>query len=777
MNGATEATLAELLAVARLMNANIQALQRIVRDSGGGGGGGGGAASSLNPLSAAAGAVRLAFRAVGSAIEGVTAVIGKLVGGIMSAVSGLISFSAAAAKGTATLSTLFESFSRLPFLLGEISTIFANIVRYSESLLQSWRQITDNGVGLAGNLVRIRIAAGQMGVGVEKLTEVVKNNADIFATLNQNANAGFEKFINIQTALFGPNSRFRSSILSMGYTAEQAADLTATYIRMQGTMNRRALDNNDQVAASVAKMATEIDLYSRITGQSREKVAAELRDKAFDQSLQAFMSGLEGDALQRAQMQQKIAGDLSDGVLDIVRSLQMSNGQIALATEKARTVFVQTGGQAETLARQFIEATRNTKEGTKEFFTAVERFRVGIANSGEGFIRQFGDTAGTFNVIQNRFFTDQRLLQTITQNRGRDEASIANAALKAARDRQDAERSAAAALARVNQSIRDYGNRIFGQVAQFIEPFLPQLYAFGQGVVNFATNLIDRAAPYVKKFIEFWRKEIYPRLEEFGNWLKGWVGKIVESKDLDEFWTNTKSAFTDGLNRYFWPAWESSIKPALLTAWEGIIDFMKPYFLRMIDEISDKLNAWAFSVIPEALHKRAGIDSPENRSRIREAERDFDIKAEAIVKRLRDKTTQDHEYPHLVYQLQNLQQKLRLDIMRIRNLEFGATMPNSRNVPLGERELRELIPQQMRRQSGTSGVLGLNAEPQDAVLGIERGERVLNPIETATYNNLERTMQTLNTNVAQLIAEMRENNQTSRKILSATKAIGGDLFA
>lgn len=775
MNGATEATLAELLAVARLMNANIQALQRIVRDSGGSGGGGGGAASSLNPLSAAAGAVRLAFRAVGSAIEGVTAVIGKLVGGIMGAVSGLISFSAAAAKGTATLSTLFESFSRLPFLLGEISTIFANIVRYSESLLQSWRQITDNGVGLAGNLVRIRIAAGQMGVGVEKLTEVVKNNADIFATLNQNANAGFEKFINIQTALFGPNSRFRSSILSMGYTAEQAADLTATYIRMQGTMNRRALDNNDQVAASVAKMATEIDLYSRITGQSREKAAAELRDKAFDQSLQAFMSGLEGDALQRAQMQQKIAGDLSDGVLDIVRSLQMSNGQIALATEKARTVFVQTGGQAETLARQFIEATRNTKEGTTEFFTAVERFRVGIANSGEGFIRQFGDTAGTFNVIQNRFFTDQKLLQTITQNRGRDEASIANAALKAARDRQDAERSAAAALARVNQSIRDYGNKIFGQVAQFIEPLLPQLYGFGQGVVNFATMLIDKAGPYVKKFIEFWRKEIYPRLEEFGRWLQGWIGKIVESKGLDEFWKNTKSAFTEGLNKYFWPAWESSIKPALLTAWEGILDFMKPYFVRMIDEIIDKVNAWAYSVVPtDAIRSRAGIEDPAVRAKNREeqyAKADYEKFKKDFIKakeETRPKQVLDEMYTKLIEAAKKYYFKMN-----------PSTQQTEVNWQLGRINMN--IPERAMTSLGATGKLLENWGKGTPVMlhgeeGVVNREQIQAIAASGTYN-LAPALDRLNTLTAQMISEMKENNQISRKILSATKSIGGDLFA
>jgi hypothetical protein len=81
------------------------------------------------------------------------------------------------------------------------------------------------------------------------------------------------------------------------------------------------------------------------------------------------------------------------------------------------------------------------------------------------------------------------------------------------------------------------------------------------------------------------------------------------------------------------------------------------------------------------------------------------------------------------------------------------------------------------RPFGTLGVLGTTAEPQSGTVAIEQGERVLNPFETSTYNNLEQSLQRLNSLTAQMLGIMREQADYSRRNLDATKALSNNLFA
>jgi hypothetical protein len=205
--------------------------------------------------------------------------------------------------------------------------------------------------------------------------------------------------------------------------------------------------------------------------------------------------------------------------------------------------------------------------------------------------------------------------------------------------------------------------------------------------------------------------------------------------------------------------------------WEGLIEAVTPLFNKMFDKIADSLNAWLFSIVGE----RFGAVDPAKKRQQREKEYAYDDRLAQLKKELSEADVNDlQKQQKIINDIKLEQTMLQSDLTKLLN----------KTIDLGDRAALPAMPIDKARESnrgqrlyGTSGMLGLNAEPKDTTVDIEKGERVLNPAETAIYNNLGVSLTQLNNITSQVLAAMRESNDISRRTLSATKSLSGDLFA
>ena len=117
MNGATEATLADLLATAQAMNVNLIKLQQLIKSNGGGGGSSNtgsaassvaSVASSLNPLSIGFGVLKGAVGAVGAVFGVMGSILGQVVGVATGLVKSLYSLGVATAMTGTKISDFYD---------------------------------------------------------------------------------------------------------------------------------------------------------------------------------------------------------------------------------------------------------------------------------------------------------------------------------------------------------------------------------------------------------------------------------------------------------------------------------------------------------------------------------------------------------------------------------------------------------------------------------------------------------------------------------------------
>lgn len=147
MNGATEATLIELLAVMQESLKQQLLLKKLFDDwkkqgslggaaAGAGVGGAGGlAGTALGNVTKAAGPLSLVFGGlslIGSALNGafdlMKSIVGKVIEGLGKTVGNLIDFGFQAMQGTASVAKFADAFRDLPFFLGSLASIFAKII-------------------------------------------------------------------------------------------------------------------------------------------------------------------------------------------------------------------------------------------------------------------------------------------------------------------------------------------------------------------------------------------------------------------------------------------------------------------------------------------------------------------------------------------------------------------------------------------------------------------------------------------------------------------------
>ena len=760
MNGATEATLAELVAVAQAMNANLVTLQRLASQGGGSGGTSpaGGAASGLSAISAAAGPAKLALGALsvaGNMISGLFSVmgniIGKVVSGLVNTVSNLFNFAKQAALGTAKLSDFYDSFRDLPFLIGTVASIFADVVRYSEGLLVTYQNLTKSGASFSGDLFKMAQAATRGFMSLDEFSKVVRTNSDVLSTLGGDVDKGMNKFVDIQNKLLGPGSQYSKSLLGLGYTASDTADMLSSVINQQGNLNKKELANNDTVAASVANIAKEMDLYSKVTGKSREELEKELKKKSFDAAWKTFTAGMDPEQAASASLAvEKALTTGGQGAADLLRQMFMTGGEITTPiTDASKQFYVQTNGAAENYVKTMYNSALNMKTGSQA--QLAEQLKAGrdIGQAYGDFIEPMGKAGGLFSAMNNSFVNNAALMTTRMKNAGVTNEQITKMAVEAGKKQVAAASGTAEGLAQAQLNIKNFGMTIMNLVNQIIGPIAGELIRFGKTLTDYLTPIMIK--------VTGWFKTAFTQLEKaFDD--GGWKGVFSKMGDKLQEAANNISEFVKPMWKALEPimtkVWTDYVRPALASIFTGMMDF-----------------------IISALRKNSRIArflfDETDTEKAERAKNENDPLYQAILAREQERVYRENEAS--LHQGGMASYVNNDEVMK----QFLAERERQRNAPPPPAP----VSPRDRRHSGTVGMTGNWWEKEDATLNIQAGESVVTEaqmsqiVDTASQKGLAEAMQRVNNTQLAMVAVLKQIADASERNVNATKDLNGNLWA
>ena len=211
------------------------------------------------------------------------------------------------ADGLQIAAALFTTFTPMGKALGTVTKIIINglpmllkiftgfnkmSAEQSDALFKTYQDLSKIGAVGAGGLENLFANLQQMGFTKAELDQFgasIKKNAKDLTLLGATAQSGAQKLGEVSGAIL--KSDMGNALQKLGYSAEDLADSTMTYINLQTRLGRVQGKTTAELALEGAKFALELDKMARLTGISREEQEQARKSLMEDERYAAFMAG------------------------------------------------------------------------------------------------------------------------------------------------------------------------------------------------------------------------------------------------------------------------------------------------------------------------------------------------------------------------------------------------------------------------------------------------------------------------------------------------------
>ena len=291
-NAATEATLRMLLQATLSANKqNHDDIAKMAKQAG------------LDPASVAAANENLnRVAATGKKTEGAFYTLGLGTGVVVegfkkldTALSPLISQLLA---GTDKVSDVFGTLEKFAGPLSGVVNMFGRLARFQEEGLESYQKMTKAGVNFGGSLTDMRTAAASTYMTLTQFSDLMKNNSASFAKMGGSVDAGARAFVGISNTL--NKGEMGTGLRALGYTTQEVNQGMIDYISISGGRNRQEMQDTKQLAKESTNYLEQLDGLSKLTGESKEALAAKMKDDAAAQAFEGYLLTLDKDGREKA---------------------------------------------------------------------------------------------------------------------------------------------------------------------------------------------------------------------------------------------------------------------------------------------------------------------------------------------------------------------------------------------------------------------------------------------------------------------------------------------
>jgi hypothetical protein len=743
MNGPTEAILDELLKNAKDQTKILERLAKEFKpQSGGGSSAGGGIGDVVRNMGPLAKAASMAANVFG----GLVSIVGAVVGGFADITSRMYDFAKATSDGTASLSKYYKIFDQLPLGIGKLFGLLVDVTEYREKLLESYRSISQSGLDTGGSLSGLTEYAIRTGLSLQELQKAAADNSTTFASLGGNVTDGFKKYASVQAGMLKDNE---AQIFSMGFTAATASDSIMTMIKGQGAMGRAGAATQQQLTQYSLEYMTQLDALTKITGQRREQIDAEVKKAEEEQLWQTFKDSLSPEEAAKVTEQLMIAQQLGGKALvDVVKN--QLRGIDAPLDEASTNMAITSNGMSVQLGA-LTRRVMSSRASMEDFMVGIK----GVADRSLATANQMGRGI-VFN--QAMYSSQQQLIAT-----ARNYQNILDATNKALAEHKKAVGGDAQALATAEQNVKNLGMGLMNRFTLLIDKFREPLGRIAGTLFNWVETILQ--SPVLENAVKGLVAMLNYTLDAFSRigkaFLDGGIGK-----GFQQLWSELKNAGTEiwkVIGPPFMKFWDQTLFPWLKDGFSNLFEMLA-------DAINRKFNPFAES---EATYRDR-------------------TKAEALDKTAISNLTDTRAQDWAAYQ-KNMNDNLLKAAQQSGTVAY--TMPkdmiyrlwvedwNKRQAEIAESRAT-VQPAPPAKATGSLGTTGKLFEDwgSGTLAELHGTESVMTPdqmtklIMGAGHNDLATGIKQLNNLTTQLLSYMKQTAENTRNTHDATKALNGNLF-
>ena len=367
MNGASEATLQELLAVNQQMAASIA---KLAGTSGGSSGGGGGSAAGvpakqMNALGKAA-------QTAGSALGTFSGILGKaLTPALSAATAGFnavvksgqvlyqnqIALAEGAIQGTNSLASLTAGLEQLPGILGLAMKAYNYEIKKKEAEVAIYQQISTTGARFGASLDEVRRSAASSYLSLDEFATVMKEAGTQLRYMGGTSEEGAKNLVKFNSTMI--KGEVGKGLLGMGYSLTEVNGLLANYSESVGGMKADQLKDQKKMEQSVKAFAEELDLAAQLEGKTREQKAQELKEASQNAAIQNKLSQMTTEQQEKYRQAMLIAQRTGGkGAQEYVQAMMLGLPPVTKAAQQ----FAATNNEA---ARTMDQLGATVMDGTK----------------------------------------------------------------------------------------------------------------------------------------------------------------------------------------------------------------------------------------------------------------------------------------------------------------------------------------------------------------------------------------------------------------------------
>jgi hypothetical protein len=236
-------------------------------------------------------------------------------------------------------------------IVGAAMTAVAEATKFALTQIQqvadNFRELSEVGALTASGMSGLKQNLIDSGLTQQGLTNIIKQNSTAFSMLGGTVGDGSVTFSKFVGKLTKDTTGAGLQLRNLGLSADDIGESAAAFVELQGRLGTTQRMKGDQLTEGTVRYIRELDIISKITGQSRKELQAS-QQKAMGE--QRFRAKLE--QMRRSGDEKQI--EAANKALSFSAALEKTAPELA---QGFRDVFAGGGAAATDAAVQAVNAT------------------------------------------------------------------------------------------------------------------------------------------------------------------------------------------------------------------------------------------------------------------------------------------------------------------------------------------------------------------------------------------------------------------------------------
>lgn len=342
--------------------------------------------------------------AVESNTSALGSIAGALGGALMSGITSVAGSMFGLGKELLVGGNQLSDFTQHIPLIGGALT---NVVGIFEGMNDSFRSLSSQGAAFNNSLIEMQKSAIASGLSLSRYENLILENTDRMRFFGGTITQGAQNFGRL--SLEFRSSNVGMQLQAMGFTVEELNESLINYAQIEARLTGQRSRDNTVLQEGTAAYVNELDRLAKLTGQSREQLAAQVAQQAVEANLAAQTANMTED--QRIRFNATIAQvtsllgedmgnafkDLTDGIpsTPLGEVLYSQFAPFARLAENAENVDLNEVGEViraigpdmlafrNSLGGEGVTALGDADAGFQAFFNSLYRISDYIAMSPE----------------------------------------------------------------------------------------------------------------------------------------------------------------------------------------------------------------------------------------------------------------------------------------------------------------------------------------------------------------------------------------------------------